>query len=88
MDKGVAEARTALAAASDADMMKDWSLLAGGHKIFTMPKIAVHPQHGASTTSFITARNSRSIYRLLGIPVPGLYGPSADETEASAAAAQ
>jgi hypothetical protein len=26
-------------------------------------------------------------YRLLGIPVPGLYGPSADETETSAGAA-
>jgi uncharacterized damage-inducible protein DinB len=85
LDKNVAEARKALASASDADMMKDWTLLAGGHKIFTMPRIAcirtmvlnhiIH--HRAQLTVY---------YRLLGIPVPGLYGPSADETETSAAA--
>ena len=78
------EARKSLANASDADMMKDWTLLAGGQKIFTMPRIAcirsmvmnhiIH--HRAQLTVY---------YRLLGIPVPGLYGPSADETESSAA---
>ena len=87
LDKGVAEARAALANASDADMLTDWTLLAGGQKIFTMPRVAcirsmvlnhiIH--HRAQLTVY---------YRLLGIPVPGLYGPSADETEPTAAAAQ
>src|SRR5258708_1386068 len=36
-DKGVTEARKALAGASDPDMLKDWTLLAGGQTIFTMP---------------------------------------------------
>jgi uncharacterized damage-inducible protein DinB len=85
LDKNVDEARKALAKATDAEMMKDWTLLAGGHKIFTMPRVAcirtmvlnhiIH--HRAQLTVY---------YRLLGIPVPGLYGPSADETETSAAA--
>ena len=84
-DKGVAEARKAIAGASDADMMKDWTLLAGGQTIFTMPRAAclrsmifnhiIH--HRAQLTVY---------YRLLGVPVPGLYGPSADETAADAAA--
>ena len=86
LDKGAAEARTALAKVSDADIMKDWTLLAGGQKIFTMPRVAcirsmvlnhiIH--HRAQLTVY---------YRLLGIPVPGLYGPSADETESTAAGA-
>lgn len=85
LDKNVSEARTALANVSDADIMKDWTLLAGGHKIFTLPRVAcirsmvlnhiIH--HRAQLTVY---------YRLLGIPVPGLYGPSADETESATAA--
>jgi uncharacterized damage-inducible protein DinB len=85
-DKGVAESRAAIASASDADFMKNWSLLAGGQTIFTMPRVAcirtmifnhiIH--HRAQLTVY---------YRLLGVPVPGLYGPSADEAEPSAQAA-
>ena len=85
-DKGVAEARKAIAGASDADMLKDWTLLAGGQTIFTMPRAAclrsmifnhiIH--HRAQLTVY---------YRLLGVPVPGLYGPSADETQPAADAA-
>src|ERR1700674_4236573 len=39
-DKAAAHARTALAGASDADLMKNWKLLAGGQEIFVMPRIA------------------------------------------------
>jgi len=39
-DKGVTEARKALAGTSDPDMLKDWTLLAGGQTIFTMPRVA------------------------------------------------
>ena len=85
-DKNVAEARTALADVSDAEMMKNWKLLAGGQEIFTMPRVACirgmvlnhHIHHRAQLTVY---------YRLLGIPVPGMYGPSADEAQPNAAAA-
>jgi uncharacterized damage-inducible protein DinB len=85
-DKNVAEARTALAGVSDAEMMKNWKLLAGGQEIFTMPRAACirgmvlnhHIHHRAQLTVY---------YRLLGIPVPGMYGPSADEAQPNAAAA-
>lgn len=83
-DKSVADSRAALAKVSDAEMMKNWKLLAGGKEIFTMPRIACirgmvlnhHVHHRAQLTVY---------YRLLGIPVPGLYGPSADEAQPSAA---
>src|SRR5262249_38656084 len=40
-DAKVAEARAALAGASDEKLMQPWSLMGGGKTIFTMPKIAV-----------------------------------------------
>ncbi len=85
-DKNVAEARAALASVSDAEMMKNWRLLAGGQEIFTMPRAACirsmvlnhHIHHRAQLMVY---------YRLLGIPVPGMYGPSADEAQPNTAAA-
>ena len=40
-EAGFAEARAALAAASDAAFLKSWSLLANGEPLFTMPRVAV-----------------------------------------------
>ena len=83
-DKGVAEARAALAKASDADMMKNWTLLAGGKTIFAMPRIAC--LRGMVFNHIIHHRGQLTMYyRLLGIPVPGLYGPSADDKQESTA---
>ncbi len=84
-DKESGEARAALAAVSDADMMKSWSLLAGGQNIFTMPRIAV--LRGMVMNHLIHHRAQLTVYyRLLDVPVPGLYGPSADEKPAAASA--
>lgn len=78
LDKGVAEARTALANVSDKDMMEGWTLLAGGQEIFTMPRIACI--RGFVMNHLIHHRAQLGVYfRLLNIAVPGLYGPSADE---------
>jgi uncharacterized damage-inducible protein DinB len=85
-DKNVAEARAALARVSDADIMKGWKLLAGGQEIFTMPRVACI--RGMVMNHIIHHRAQLTVYyRLLGIPVPGLYGPSADEAEPGAAGA-
>jgi uncharacterized damage-inducible protein DinB len=84
-DKAAAEARVALAGVSDADLMKNWKLLAGGQEIFTMPKIACI--RGMCLNHLYHHRGQLTVYlRLTGVPVPGLYGPSADETEAGAGA--
>lgn len=85
-DKGVAEARAALSTVSDADMLKAWTLLAGGKTIFTMPRVAC--LRGMIFNHIIHHRGQLTVYyRLLGIPVPALYGPSADESEPSSATA-
>ena len=83
-DKNVAGSRAALAAAGDQTLMQDWSLKFGGNAMFTMPRIATYRtmimnhviHHRAQLTVY---------YRLNGIPVPGMYGPSADEAQQAAA---
>ena len=85
-DKGTAEARSALSGVSDAEIMKDWTLLAGGQKIFAMPRVAC--LRGMCLNHLYHHRGQLTMYfRQLGVPVPGLYGPSADEGQDSAAAA-
>ncbi len=84
-DKNLTEARAALAGASDADMMKGWTLFAGGKTIFTMPRVAC--VRGMILNHMIHHRAQLTVYfRLLNIPVPALYGPSADEGQASSGA--
>jgi uncharacterized damage-inducible protein DinB len=84
-DKASAEARAELAGVSDADIVKGWKLLAGGQEIFTLPRVACI--RGMCLNHLIHHRAQLTMYyRLLGVPVPGLYGPSADEGQAGAAA--
>lgn len=77
-DKNVAAARVAIAGASDAHLLKPWSLLAGGKTVFTMPRIAVLRSFIMSHS--IHHRAQLGVYlRLNDVPVPAIYGPSADE---------
>ena len=77
-DKNVAAMRTAIAGATDERLMKPWSLLKGGQAIMTMPKIAV--LRGFVMNHTIHHRAQLGVYlRLNNIPVPSIYGPSADE---------
>ena len=67
-------------------MMKTWRLLAGGQEIFAMPRVAV--LRSVVMNHLIHHRAQLGVYfRLLNIAVPGLYGPSADEVQASSAGA-
>jgi len=77
-DKGVASAREALASAGNEAYQQNWSLTAGGKTFFTMPRIAV--LRSFVMNHAIHHRAQLCVYlRLDDIPVPALYGPSADE---------
>ena len=79
-DKNAAAARSAIAGASDEELSKPWSLLAGGKTLFTMPRINV--MRGMVMNHTIHHRAQLGVYlRLNDVPVPGIYGPSADEGE-------
>jgi uncharacterized damage-inducible protein DinB len=78
-DRHVAAARTALAGASDAAMFQTWSLLQNGKTILAMPRAAV--LRGFVISHLIHHRAQLTVYlRMNDVPLPGLYGPSADET--------
>jgi len=76
-DRGVAAARAAIAAASDEQLSHPWSLRNGETVLFSLPRGGVLHQQ---TSHMIHHRGQLSVYlRLNDVPVPGMYGPSADE---------
>ena len=86
LDQSVSAARAALAGVSDQTLMQDWTLRAGGNVMFSMPRIAVI--RSMIMNHVIHHRAQLTVYfRLNGVPVPGMYGPSADEGQMPAVAA-
>ncbi len=77
-DRGVAKGRAAIAGASDEALMQPWSLLQTGKVLLTMPRIAVLRSFVMNHS--IHHRAQLGVYlRLVDQPVPGMYGPSADD---------
>jgi len=77
-DDNVAKAKSAMTGVPDEQMMKSWSLLAGGNTLFTMPRWMV--QRTFMMNHLIHHRAQLGLYlRMLGVGIPGMYGPSADD---------
>jgi len=67
-----------LAAMSDEDFNKIWIVRRGEQVMYNMPKKVAVRAWGFSHQ--VHHRGQLSVFlRLLGVPVPGMYGPSADE---------
>ncbi len=76
-DENVQRSRQAIAAAKDSDFDVPWSLKMKGKVIFTLPRGAVVRQHISHLSHH---RGQMTVYlRLLDVPVPSIYGPTADE---------
>jgi uncharacterized damage-inducible protein DinB len=77
-DTNVATLRTALSNSSDESLMKPWSLLAGDKTLFTLPRAAMI--RSFYLNHVIHHRAQLGVYlRMNNVPVPSVYGPSADE---------
>jgi uncharacterized damage-inducible protein DinB len=77
-DANVANARAAIAGAADSELFSSWSLMSNGKTILTLPKVAV--LRSFVMNHLIHHRAQLGVYlRLNDIPVPSIYGPSADE---------
>ena len=77
-DQNVADGRRALAGAKDADFSKPWTFKRGGQVIWTKPKHEVFRRMGIN--HMVHHRAQLGVYlRLQEVPIPGMYGPSADE---------
>jgi uncharacterized damage-inducible protein DinB len=77
-DENVRKSRDAIAKAADADHDVPWSLKMKGNVLFTLPRGAVVRQHISHLSHH---RGQMTVYlRLLDVPVPSIYGPTADES--------
>jgi uncharacterized damage-inducible protein DinB len=77
-DRHVGEVRRALTTGSDAELAATWTLKRGSHIVLSMPRIAALRRF--LLHHVIHHRGQMTVYlRLLGVAVPPLYGPTADE---------
>ncbi|HMG34743.1 MAG TPA: DinB family protein [Blastocatellia bacterium] len=77
-DDEVRKTREALSSVSDEVLMGKWTLLSGGKEVFSIPRVAV--LRSFVMNHLIHHRAQLGVYlRLNDIPVPAMYGPSADE---------
>ncbi|GDY12247.1 hypothetical protein LBMAG53_11250 [Planctomycetota bacterium] len=77
-DAGAAAGRAALAATPDSDFFVPWTLRAGAHVIFTLPRIAV--VRSFVLNHAVHHRGQLSVYlRLRDVVLPSVYGPTADQ---------
>ncbi len=77
-DDDVAKCKQALAGVADAGLMQPWRLKLMGQLRFERPREAVF--RDLTLSHLIHHRGQFSVYlRLLNVPVPSSYGPTADE---------
>lgn len=77
-DKGVADARAKIAAATDAAWQVTWTFKYDGKTVMSMPRAAV--VRSVVMNHLIHHRAQLGVYlRLNDVAIPGMYGPSADE---------
>lgn len=76
-DRNVADAREALTSVTGAELEVPWSLKMGEQVLHTAPRGDVVRQH---LNHLIHHRGQLSVYlRLIDVPIPSIYGPTADE---------
>ena len=76
-DKNVADARVALAEVTGGRLAEAWSLKMGETVLMTAPRGETVRQH---LNHLIHHRGQLTVYvRLVDVPVPSIYGPTADE---------
>jgi uncharacterized damage-inducible protein DinB len=76
-DRCVKEAKDVLSKAKDDDFAEPWSLTMGDRVLMTLPRLTVMRQN---INHLAHHRGQLTVYlRLLDVPIPSIYGPTADE---------
>lgn len=77
-DGHVAATRQALANRSDGELLESWVVTRGADTLFTMPRVAM--LRAGLLNHLIHHRGQLTVYlRLIDVPLPSIYGPTADE---------
>jgi uncharacterized damage-inducible protein DinB len=78
LDRSVARVKTLLGGMDDAELMATWRLMRGDREIMAVPRVAF--LRSILLNHWYHHRGQLSVYlRELNVPVPSIYGPSADE---------
>ena len=76
-DDGIRATRALLVATSDGEFMMPWTLKNGGKAMFSLPRVGVF--RSLVLNHAVHHRGQLSVYlRLLDVPLPSIYGPTAD----------
>ena len=77
-EDNVGHARAQLVGAIDGTLCEAWTLKRGTHDLFTMPRIVM--MRHLVLNHLVHHRGQLTVYlRMHDVPIPALYGPSADE---------
>jgi uncharacterized damage-inducible protein DinB len=78
LDKSLADARSLLGTMDDARAMSIWTMKRSGQPVMSLPRVAL--LRAIMLNHWYHHRGQLTVYlRLLDVPVPSVYGPSADE---------
>ena len=78
LDESIAKAKKTLSGVSDQVLLSPWRMMRGDQEIFSQPKIAL--LRSIMLNHWYHHRGQLSVYlRELDVPIPSIYGPSADE---------
>jgi len=78
LDKSIGTARQVLGGMDDGEIMSTWRLMQGEREVFAVPRVAL--LRSIMLNHWYHHRGQLSVYlRELGVAIPSIYGPSADE---------
>jgi uncharacterized damage-inducible protein DinB len=78
LDDSIAKAKRVLGGMDDPTLMATWRMMKGEQEIFALPRMAL--LRSIMLNHWYHHRGQLSVYlRQLDIPIPSIYGPSADE---------
>lgn len=78
LDMSIAKAKQVLSAMDDATLMSTWRMMKGEHELLAVPRVGM--LRSVMLNHWYHHRGQLSVYlRQLDVPIPSIYGPSADE---------
>ena len=78
LDQSIAKAKKLLGGMDDATLMATWRMMQGERELFAIPRVAL--LRSSMLNHWYHHRGQLTVYlRELGVPVPSIYGASADE---------
>ena len=78
LDESIAKAKKRLSAMADEEILATWRMMQGEREIFALPRVAL--LRAIMLNHWYHHRGQLSVYlRELDVPIPSIYGPSADE---------